>query len=86
MNTRRESRLRGAWIVGFLTVAVVLAIATGWFVVYGLIVAVSSDATDNLIAVVIRETRSYPALAVLLLAGLVAAVIDLVKLARGKGA
>ncbi|WP_423372470.1 hypothetical protein [Burkholderia sp. LMG 32019] len=70
---------------GILTVAVVLTIATGWFVVYGLILVVSSPATDHPIAVVIRETPSYLLLAALLLAGLVATVIDLVKLARRTG-
>lgn len=59
-----------------------LTVATGWFVVYGLILVVSSPATDNPIAVVIRETPSYLVLAAVLLAGLVATVVDLVKLAR----
>ncbi|MCA8297996.1 hypothetical protein LGN19_29820 [Burkholderia sp. AU30198] len=85
MNPRHGSRLHAVRIVGLLTVAVVLTIATGWFVVYGLILAVSSLATDNPIAAVIRETPSYLLLAALLLAGLVATVIDLVKLARGTG-
>ncbi|MDW9246469.1 hypothetical protein C7S13_7883 [Burkholderia cepacia] len=40
MSTRRESRLRAARIVGLLMVAVVLTIATGWFVVYGLIMSI----------------------------------------------
>lgn len=74
-----------AAIVGLLTIAVVLTIATGWFVVYGLLLAVSSAATDNPIAVVIRETPSYLTLAVVLLAALVATVVDLVRLARGTG-
>ena len=82
MSTHHRSRLRVARIVGFLTVAVVLTVATGWFVVYGLILVVSSPATDNPIAVVIRETPSYLVLAAALLAGLVATVVDLVKLAR----
>ncbi|KVK76314.1 hypothetical protein WS90_24160 [Burkholderia cepacia] len=82
MNPHHGSRLRAARIIGLLTVAAVLTVATGWFVVYGLIVAASSPATDNPIAVVIRETPSYLVLAALLLAGLVATVIDLVKLAR----
>ncbi|NHV28627.1 hypothetical protein [Burkholderia sp. D-99] len=85
MNAPHGSRLRVARIIGLLTVAVVLTIATGWFVVYGLILAVSSPATDHPIAVVIRETPSYLLLAALLLAGLVATVIDLVKLARRSG-
>ncbi|WP_174952748.1 hypothetical protein [Burkholderia lata] len=74
-----------ATIVGLLTIAVVLTIATGWFVVYGLLLAVSSAATDNPIAVVIRETPSYLMLAVVLLAALVATVVDLVRLARRVG-
>ncbi|MCA8218760.1 hypothetical protein LGN20_33080 [Burkholderia cepacia] len=78
MNPHHRSRLRVARIVGLLTVAVVLTVATGWFVVYGLILVVSSPATDNPIAVVIRETPSYLVLA----AVLVATVVDLVKLAR----
>ncbi|AIO26942.1 hypothetical protein [Burkholderia cepacia] len=82
MSTHHRSRLRVARIVGLLTVAVVLTVATGWFVVYGLILVVSSPATDNPIALVIRETPSYPVLAAVLLAGLVATVVDLVKLAR----
>ncbi|RQZ59430.1 hypothetical protein E9536_27380 [Burkholderia sp. LS-044] len=82
MNPHHRSRLRVARIVGLLTVAVVLTVATGWFVVYGLILVVSSPATDNPIAVVIRETPSYLVLAAVLLAGLVATVVDLVKLAR----
>ncbi|HGO6127570.1 TPA: hypothetical protein ACK3RK_006140 [Burkholderia cepacia] len=82
MNTRRESRLRAARIGGLLTATVVLTVATGWFVVYGLILVVSSPATDHPIAVVIRETPSYLVLAAVLLAGLVATVVDLVKLAR----
>ncbi|MCA7903289.1 hypothetical protein LGM39_28360 [Burkholderia cepacia] len=82
MNPHHGSRLRVARIVGLLTVAVVLTVATGWFVVYGLILVVSSPATDNPIAVVIRETPSYLVLAAVLLAGLVATVVDLVKLAR----
>ncbi|KVW83166.1 hypothetical protein DF046_15195 [Burkholderia cepacia] len=82
MNPHHGSRLRAARIVGLLTVAVVLTVATGWFVVYGLILVVSSPATDNPIAVVIRETPSYLVLAAVLLAGLVATVVDLVKLAR----
>ncbi|EMD9437663.1 hypothetical protein [Burkholderia cepacia] len=82
MSTHHRSRLRVARIVGLLTVAVVLTVATGWFVVYGLILVVSSPATDNPIAVVIRETPSYLVLAAVLLAGLVATVVDLVKLAR----
>ncbi|AOR72794.1 hypothetical protein BBJ41_34905 [Burkholderia stabilis] len=82
MNTQHGSRPRVARIIGLLTIAVVLTIATGWFVVYGLILVVSSPATDNPIAVVIRETPSYLVLAAVLLAGLAATVIDLVKLAR----
>ncbi|KAB1597255.1 hypothetical protein C5O75_002085 [Burkholderia cepacia] len=82
MSTRHGSRLRAARIVGLLMVAVVLTVATGWFVVYGLILVVSSPATDHPIAVVIRETPSYLVLAAVLLAGLVATVVDLVKLAR----
>ncbi|WP_124816110.1 hypothetical protein [Burkholderia cepacia] len=82
MSTHHRSRLRVARIVGLLTVAVVLTVATGWFVVYGLILVVSSPATDNPIAVVIRETPSYLVLAAVLLAGLAATVVDLVKLAR----
>ncbi|WP_322076930.1 hypothetical protein [Burkholderia cepacia] len=82
MSTHHRSRLRVARIVGLLTVAVVLTVATGWFVVYGLILVVSSPATDNPIAVVIRETPDYLVLAAVLLAGLVATVVDLVKLAR----
>lgn len=82
MSTRRESRLRAARIGGLLTATVVLTVATGWFVVYGLILVVSSPATDHPIAVVIRETPSYLVLAAVLLAGLVARVVDLVKLAR----
>ncbi|MBZ5795110.1 hypothetical protein K8353_33815 [Burkholderia contaminans] len=85
MNAHHGSRLRVARIIGLLTVAVVLTIATGWFVVYGLILVVSSPATDHPIAVVIRETPSYLLLAALLLAGLVATVVDLVKLARRTG-
>ncbi|WP_176041915.1 hypothetical protein [Burkholderia stabilis] len=82
MNTHHGSRPRVARIIGLLTIAVVLTIATGWFVVYGLILVVSSPARDNPIAVVIRETPSYLVLAAVLLAGLAATVIDLVKLAR----
>ncbi|WP_179255137.1 hypothetical protein [Burkholderia sp. HI2500] len=74
-----------ARIVGLLTVAVVLTIATGWFVAYGLILAVSSPATDNPIAVVIRETPSYLMLAAVLLAALVATIVDLVRLVRATG-
>ncbi|VWD03471.1 hypothetical protein BLA18109_04730 [Burkholderia lata] len=85
MNACDGSRLRLATIVGLLTIAVVLTIATGWFVVYGLLLAVSSAATDNPIAVVIRETPSYLMLAVVLLAALVATVVDLVRLARRVG-
>ncbi|MBN3768003.1 hypothetical protein [Burkholderia sp. Se-20378] len=70
-------------IVGLLTISVVLTIATGWFVVYGLFLAVSSAATDNPIAAVIRETPSYLMLAVVLLIALVATIVDLVRLARG---
>lgn len=72
-------------IVGLLTIAVVLTIATGWFVVYGLLLAVSSAATDNPVAVVIRETPSYLMLAAVLLTALVATVVDLVGLARRTG-
>ncbi|WP_423383187.1 hypothetical protein [Burkholderia sp. LMG 32019] len=85
MNALHGSRLRVAQTFGLLTVAVVLTIATGWFVVYGLILVVSSPATDNPIAVVIRQTPSDLLLAALLLAGLVATVIDLVKLAHRTG-
>ncbi|VBB16972.1 hypothetical protein [Burkholderia stabilis] len=85
MNTHHGSRLRVARIIGLLTIAVVLTIATGWFVVYGLILVVSSPAIDNPIAVVILETPSYLVLAAVLLAGLAATVIDLVKLARRTG-
>ena len=37
MNPHHGSRLRAARIVGLLTATVVLTVATGWFVVYGLI-------------------------------------------------
>ncbi|KVH58581.1 hypothetical protein [Burkholderia cepacia] len=83
MSTRRESRLRAARIVGLLMATVVLTISTGWFVVYGLIVAVSATAADHPIAVVIRETPDYLVLAALLLAGLVRALVDLAGLVRG---
>lgn len=63
-----------------------LTIATGWFVAYGLLPAGSSSATDNPIAVVIRETPSYLMLAAVLLAALVATIVDLVRLARETGA
>ncbi|ABB05867.1 hypothetical protein Bcep18194_C6821 [Burkholderia lata] len=85
MNACHGSRLRVAMIVGLLTIAVVLTIATGWFVVYGLLLAVSSAATDNPVAVVIRETPSYLMLAAVLLTALVATVVDLVRLARRTG-
>ncbi|VWB37496.1 hypothetical protein BLA15816_01673 [Burkholderia lata] len=86
MNARHGSRRRVARIIGLLMVAaVVLTIATGWFLVYGLILAVSSAATDNPIAGVIRETPSYLILAAVLLAALVATVIDLARLARRTG-
>ncbi|KER69141.1 hypothetical protein HR51_26500 [Burkholderia cepacia] len=74
-----------AQIVGLLMVAVVLTIATGWFVVYGLILAVSPPATGNPIAVVIHETPSYLMLAAVLLAALAATVVDLVRLTRRTG-
>ncbi|VWC03509.1 hypothetical protein BLA6993_04971 [Burkholderia lata] len=74
-----------AMMVGLLTISVVLTIATGWFVVYGLFLAVSSAATDNPVAVVIRETPSYLMLAAVLLTALVATVVDLVRLARRTG-
>ncbi|MBY4728740.1 hypothetical protein K6W38_37050 [Burkholderia contaminans] len=74
-----------ARIAGLLAIAVVLTIATGWFVAYGLFVAVSSSATDNPIAAVIRETPSYLMLAAVLLAALVATIVDLVRLARRTG-
>ncbi|WP_175043414.1 hypothetical protein [Burkholderia lata] len=85
MNACHGSRLRAATTIGLLTIAVVLTIATGWFVVYGLLLAVSSAATDNPVAVVIRETPSYLMLAAVLLTALVATVVDLVRLARGTG-
>ncbi|WP_321966588.1 hypothetical protein [Burkholderia cepacia] len=83
MNPHHRSRLRVARIVGLLTVAVVLTVATGWFVVYGLILVVSSPATDNPIAAVIRETPDYLVLAALLLTGLVRVLVDLAGLVRG---
>ncbi|UQO39721.1 hypothetical protein [Burkholderia cepacia] len=83
MSTRHGSRLRAARIVGLLMATVVLTISTGWFVVYGLIVAVSATAADHPIAVVIRETPDYLVLAALLLAGLVRALVDLAGLVRG---
>ena len=85
MNARHGSRRRAARIVCLLTVAAVLTISTGWFVAYGLILAVSSPATDNPIAVMIRETPSCLMLAAVLLAALVATIVDLVRLARGTG-
>ncbi|VWC94029.1 hypothetical protein [Burkholderia contaminans] len=85
MNASHGARRRAARIVGLLMVAAVLTIATGWFVAYGVILAVSSPATDNPIAVVIRETPSYLMLAAVLLAALVATIVDLVRLARTTG-
>ncbi|MGU3781702.1 hypothetical protein [Burkholderia metallica] len=82
MNARHGTRWRAARIAGLLTVAVVLAIASGWFVVYGLIVAVLSAAIDHPLAVVIRQTPSDLILAAVLFAALVATVVDLVRLAR----
>jgi len=85
VNVRYGSWLNVVRIIGLLTVAVTLTIATGWFVVYGVILAVSSAATDNPIADVIRETPSYLILAAVLLIALVATVVDLVRLARRTG-
>ncbi|KML55441.1 hypothetical protein VL15_18765 [Burkholderia cepacia] len=72
-------------ICGLLIATIALTIATSWFVVYGLVVVISSPVTNNPIAALIRETQSYLLLGTLLLAALVATVIDLVKLARTAG-
>lgn len=82
MNARHGSRRRVARIFGILTVAVGLTIADATFVGYGLIHAVWFPATNGALAAVIRETPDYLVLAALLLAGLVASVVDLVKLLR----
>ncbi|MBN3835951.1 hypothetical protein [Burkholderia sp. Ac-20344] len=82
MNVHRGSRRRTTWIVGLLSAAVALAIADAGFVAYGLIHAVWFPATDSALATVLRETPDYLVLAVLLLAGLVPSIVDLVKLAR----
>ncbi|KVL58765.1 hypothetical protein WS99_04990 [Burkholderia territorii] len=63
----------------------VLAIATGWFVAYGLMRVASPRATGNALDDVIQATPGYLVLAVLLLAGLVSATVDLVKLVRRAG-
>lgn len=72
-------------LCGLLTATIALTIATSWFVVYGLVVVISSPVTKNPIAALIQETPSYLVLGALLLAALVATVIDLVKLTRTAG-
>lgn len=82
MSAHRGSWLQVARIVGLLSAALALAIADAGFIAYCLMQAVWSPATDSALAAVIRETPDYLVLAVLLLAGLAASIVDLLKLAR----
>jgi hypothetical protein len=82
VNAHRRSRPRVARIVGLLLTALALAIADAWFVAHCLVDALRFPATGGALAAVIRETPDYLVLAVLLLAGLAASIVDLVKLVR----
>ncbi|KWI47530.1 hypothetical protein WT72_32030 [Burkholderia pseudomultivorans] len=82
MNARDEALPGVARNVGLLASAMALTIATGWFVVHGLIVVASSRAIDSPIAEVIDATPSYLILATLLLARLVCTIVALIKAVR----
>ncbi|MFL6667618.1 hypothetical protein [Burkholderia ambifaria] len=79
MSLDRTVCRRIATIRALGAISIVLAVAIGWFAVYGTVQVFLTTSTNNEIGIMVRNTPAYLLLAAVLLVCLISTIVDLVK-------